>query len=82
MIAEIRRRLNDPLIENTIGLLSAYAAYVPAEELHVSGVLAAVTVGMLRRLAGAEDRRPPSTRLQGFGMWESCSSCSTRCCSC
>src|SRR4051794_30574677 len=33
-IAQIRRRLQDPLIENTIGLLTAYAAYVPADRLH------------------------------------------------
>ena len=31
MIAEIRKRIDDPLVENTIGLLTAYAAYVPAE---------------------------------------------------
>ena len=69
LIAEIRRRLDDPLLENTIGLLSPYAAYVPAEELHVSAVLAAVTVGIYvgwqaPKIAG------PSTRLMGFGMWE------------
>ena len=45
VIAQVRKRLDDPLIENTIGLLSAYAAYVPAEHLELSAVLAAVTVG-------------------------------------
>jgi CPA1 family monovalent cation:H+ antiporter len=69
VIAEIRKRLDDPLIENTIGLLTAYAAYVPAEQLQVSAVLAAVTSGCYvgwraPEIAGAE------TRLQGFGMWE------------
>ncbi len=69
VIAEIRKRLHDPLIENTIGLLTAYAAYVPAEQLQVSAVLAAVTAGCYvgwraPEIAGAE------TRLQGFGMWE------------
>jgi len=69
VVAEIRQRLNDPLIENTIGLLTAYAAYVPAEQAGVSAVLAAVTVGCYLgwrapRIAG------PSTRLMGFGMWE------------
>lgn len=69
VIAEIRRRLDDPLIENTIGLLSAYAAYVPAEHLHVSAVLAAVTVGCYVGWQ-APKIASPSTRLQGFGMWE------------
>jgi Na+/H+ antiporter len=69
VIAEIRKRLDDPLIENTIGLLTAYAAYVPAEQLQLSAVLAAVTAGCYvgwraPEIAGAE------TRLQGFGMWE------------
>ena len=69
VIAQVRRRLNDPLIENTIGLLTGYAAYVPAERAHVSAVLAAVTVGcyvgwQAPRIAG------PATRLMGFGMWE------------
>jgi CPA1 family monovalent cation:H+ antiporter len=69
VIAEIRKRLDDPLIENTIGLLTAYAAYVPAEHWQLSAVLAAVTAGCYvgwraPEIAGAE------TRLQGFGMWE------------
>ena len=69
VIAEVRKRLDDPLIENTIGLLTAYAAYVPAEQLELSAVLAAVTAGCYvgwraPEIAGAE------TRLQGFGMWE------------
>ena len=69
VIIQIRSRLDDPLIENTIGLLSAYAAYVPAEQLHVSAVLAAVTVGCY---VGWQAPRiaSPATRLQGFGMWE------------
>jgi CPA1 family monovalent cation:H+ antiporter len=69
VIVWIRARLDDPLIENTIGLLSAYAAYVPAEHLDLSAVLAAVTVGCY---VGWQAPRiaSPATRLQGFGMWE------------
>jgi len=69
VISEIRRRLDDPVIENTIGLLSGYAAYVPAAQAGASGVLAAVTVGVFLGF-----RAPfivsPSTRLQGSMMWE------------
>src|SRR3954451_8436653 len=68
-IGEVRRRLDDPLIENTIGLLTAYAAYVPAERAGVSAVLAAVTAGCYVGWR-APDIASPSTRLQGFGMWE------------
>jgi monovalent cation/hydrogen antiporter len=69
VIAEIRKRLDDPLIENTIGLLTAYAAYVPAERLDVSAVLAAVTVGCYVGWR-APEIASPATRLQGFGMWD------------
>src|SRR3954452_11492052 len=69
IITEIRRRLDDPLLENTIGLLSAYAAYVPAEQLDVSAVLAAVTVGVYVGWQ-APKIASPRTRLMGFGMWE------------
>jgi CPA1 family monovalent cation:H+ antiporter len=69
VIAWVRSKLDDPLVENTIGLLSAYAAYVPAEHLEVSAVLAAVTTGCY---VGWQAPRiaSPATRLQGFGMWE------------
>jgi CPA1 family monovalent cation:H+ antiporter len=69
VIAGIRKRLDDPLVENTIGLLTAYAAYVPAEHLGVSAVLAAVTVGCYVGWR-APEIASPATRLQGFGMWE------------
>ena len=67
VVAFVRRRLNDPLIENTIGLLSPYAAYVPAELLHVSAVLAAVTVGCYVGWI-APQIASPATRLMGSGM--------------
>ena len=69
IVAQVRKRLNDPLIENTISLLTAYAAYVPAELLHVSAVLAAVTVGCYVGWM-APQISSPTTRLMGFGMWE------------
>ena len=69
VIIQVRKRLDDPLVENTIGLLSGYAAYVPAEHLELSAVLSAVTVGCY---VGWQAPRiaSPATRLQGFGMWE------------
>src|ERR687891_579532 len=45
-IAFVRRRLDEPPLEVTIALFSAYFAYLPAEAIGVSGVLAAVTVGI------------------------------------
>ena len=69
VISMVRRRLHVPEIENTISLLSGYAAYLPAEHLGVSGVLAVVTTGLyLGRVAPrfvAAD-----TRVQARGMWD------------
>ena len=43
VIREVRARIDDPPTEITISILSGYAAYLPAEELGLSGVIAAVT---------------------------------------
>jgi monovalent cation/hydrogen antiporter len=68
VIAEIRRRVEDPLVSNTISLLTGYAAYVPAERLGLSAVLAAVTVGVYVGVR-APQIVSPETRLAGFGVW-------------
>jgi len=46
VIAQIHMRLDDPTIETVITLLTPYLAYLLAESLHVSGVLATVAVGI------------------------------------
>jgi len=43
----MRRGLADPMIVSIVLLLAPFASYLPAEELHVSGVLAAVSAGIL-----------------------------------
>lgn len=68
-IARLRRRLYDPPVENTISLLSGFAAYIPAEALGASGVLAVVTTGLY---LGRQGPRFVSsrTRLQAQEMWQ------------
>ncbi|HEX2105312.1 MAG TPA: Na+/H+ antiporter [Solirubrobacteraceae bacterium] len=68
VIAEIRRRLDDPPVEITISLLSGYAAYVPAEALHVSGVIAAVSAGVAIGW-WAPGISSPQMRQQGAAVW-------------
>jgi monovalent cation/hydrogen antiporter len=46
LAAHLQRRLDDPPVQITISLLTPFAAYIPAERSHVSGVLAVVTAGM------------------------------------
>ena len=47
----VQGRLDDPPVQITISLLTPFAAYLLAERLHVSGVLAVVAAGMYLGLA-------------------------------
>jgi Na+/H+ antiporter len=69
IIREVRSRIDDPPIEITISILSGYAAYLPAEELGVSGVIAAVTTGLYMGWHTPQ-LTTPVMRLQGVAIWE------------
>jgi len=69
-IAWLRRRIGQaPVVENTISVLTPFAAYIPAEHLGASGVLAVVAVGLY---LGRRAPRviSPQTRTQANAMWE------------
>jgi monovalent cation/hydrogen antiporter len=70
VVAEIRSRLADPMTQVTISLFTGYAAFLPADELGVSGVLAVVTAGIY--LGWRAPRLiSPETRLRTASLWES-----------
>jgi monovalent cation/hydrogen antiporter len=69
LIRQVRRRLDNPPVEITISILSGYFAYLPAQAAGVSGILAAVTVGIYMGWHTPE-LTSPQTRLQGFAVWE------------
>ncbi|HEX2126973.1 MAG TPA: Na+/H+ antiporter [Thermoleophilaceae bacterium] len=69
VIREVRSRIDDPPTEITISLLSGYAAYIPAEELGLSGVIAAVTVGIYMGWHTPQ-LTTPVMRMQGVSVWE------------
>ena len=66
--AQLRKRLDDSLIEITITLLTPYLAYIAAEELGVSGILAAVVSGIVLG-ARATELFSPGTRVDAYGFW-------------
>jgi monovalent cation/hydrogen antiporter len=69
LVVQLRRHTAEPLLANTISLLAAFAAYLPAAALHVSGVLAVVTAGLY--LSWYDPRvSTAQTRLQASGTWE------------
>jgi len=69
VIAAIRERTTDTQVSITISLLSGYAAFVPADALGASGVLAVVTAGIYMGIRGPSII-PARTRLQGFMVWD------------
>ena len=67
-IGEIRRRVSDINTELTISLFSAYGAFIPADQLGVSGVLAVVACGVYLGFRAPEIASPES-RMQSDGLW-------------
>lgn len=47
VIMLVRRRLDEPLVENVLSLATPFLAFVPAERIHASGVLAVVVCGLV-----------------------------------
>ncbi len=65
---QLRRRLDDPMLENIAILVTPFAAFLLAEWIHASGVLAVVVCGLLMsqlapRVTGA------ATRQQTTAFW-------------
>jgi CPA1 family monovalent cation:H+ antiporter len=68
-IRSVHRHLDDPPVQITISLLTPFLAYLPAERLHASGVLAVVAAGIY---LGWHSPLVISARfrLQAFAFWE------------
>ena len=69
LVGQLARRLPDSLVETTISLLTPFAAYLVAERLGASGVLAVVTSGfwlsrIVPRVITAR------TRVRARNVWE------------
>ena len=65
----VQGHLDDPPVQITISLLTPFLAYLPAERLHVSGILAVVTAGIY---LGWHSPLIVTARyrLQAFAFWE------------
>jgi len=69
LITIVRTRLTDVPVEITVSLLTPYAAYLPAELLGGSGVLAAVTAGLYLGRRSSQIMGSDA-RLAGRAVWE------------
>ena len=64
---EVRKRIDEPQIEISISLLTAYLAYIPADRIGASGVLAAVAAGLYTG-GRAGSMLSPTSRLRTLGI--------------
>jgi CPA1 family monovalent cation:H+ antiporter len=46
-LALVRRKIKDPLVDTTVSFMAPFLAYLPAEQLHASGVISVVTTGLI-----------------------------------
>jgi CPA1 family monovalent cation:H+ antiporter len=69
LTAAARARAHDARIVTIIGLLTPYAAFLPADQIGASGILAVVIAGLFvgRRETVIEDA---ATRLQARAVWD------------
>ena len=67
-VSELRARINDVSTEAVLSLVTAYFAYLPADAIGASGVIAAVTAGVY--LGWRAPRLiTPETRIQLYALW-------------
>jgi CPA1 family monovalent cation:H+ antiporter len=69
LIVQLIARIDDYLIETTLTTVLAFGAYLVAERLHVSGVLAVVGAGLVSGNIGTAGMSP-TTRIVLFNFWE------------
>jgi Na+/H+ antiporter len=69
IVAEVRKRTTDAQVSVTISLLTGYLAFVPADIIGASGILATVTAGIYMGIRGPQIL-PARARLQGYFVWD------------
>jgi monovalent cation/hydrogen antiporter len=69
LVAAVRRRVDNPPVEITISLATGYLAFIPANAIEASGVLAAVTAGIYLGWRTPE-LTSVTVRLMGQSFWE------------
>ncbi len=68
-ISLVTRSLNDPMIEITLTVLSAYGAFIVADLLGLSGVIACVVAGLITGTWGARRGMEAATRSAVDAFW-------------
>jgi CPA1 family monovalent cation:H+ antiporter len=69
VVDRLERRIDDAPIEIAVSILVPYAAYLLADAIHASGVLAVVSAGLFLRRKSSRFFSPP-VRIQVYAVWE------------
>jgi CPA1 family monovalent cation:H+ antiporter len=69
LVSRLIARVDDHLIETTLTTVLAFGAYLIAEQMHFSGVLAVVAAGLINGNLGQQGMSP-TTRIVLFNFWE------------
>src|SRR6202008_1010744 len=69
VIGRLRRHIHDPAIQVLVSLITPFVAYIPAEQLDISGVLATVVTGAYLGTR-TEGMIQPSSRVAGTLFWQ------------
>jgi monovalent cation:H+ antiporter, CPA1 family len=69
LISRLIARIDDYIIEITLTTVLAYGAYLVADQLHFSGVLAVVAAGLITGSLGPQGMSP-TTRIVLYNFWE------------
>ncbi len=69
-VSRLTATIDDHLIEITLTTILIYGTFVAAEVLHVSGVIAVVTAGLVLANVGVQHATSPTTRLALLNFWE------------
>lgn len=70
LFSKLTEKIDEPQIEITLTTILAYSSYLIAQSLHVSGVIATVSAGLMVGNLGARVGMSARTRIALWSFWE------------
>jgi CPA1 family monovalent cation:H+ antiporter len=70
LVSKITGRIDEPQIEITLTTILAYGSFLVAQSLHLSGVIATVTAGLMIGNFAIPVGMSPQTRISLWSFWE------------
>lgn len=70
LFSKVTQRIDEPRIEITLTAILAYSSYLIAQSLHLSGIIATVTAGIVIGAWGAQTGMTARTRAAVWAFWD------------